>query len=200
MPIHLVVDSTGVKILGDGEWHAHKHKTANKRRRWRKLHLGVDEHGFIVAWDLTGARVDDGLVGVSMLEEFDVAIERFTADGAYDTRPIYSAVARAGTPDVTVVVPPSRRAALDPGAISPWDQRNDAIERIVEVGRRQWRKESGAHRQARAENAMFRYKRIIGDGLRARSFEAQKREVMVAVRVLNRMTLLGRPIPVAIRT
>ena len=155
-PIHLIIDSTGLKMMGDGEWHAHKHRTSNRRRSWRKLHLGVDEHGFIVAWDLTGARVDDGLVGVSMLEELDVAIERFTADGAYDTRPIYSAVARAGTPDVTVVVPPSRRAALDPGAISPWDQRNDAIERIVEVGRRQWRKESGAHRQARAENAMFR--------------------------------------------
>ena len=80
------------------------------------------------------------------------------------------------------------------------EQRDAAIVRIAEVGRRQWRKDAGAHQQARAENGMYRYKRIIGDGLRARSFEAQKREAMVAVRVLNRMTLLGRPISVAIRT
>ena len=199
-PIHLAIDSTGLKMMGDGEWHAHKHKSANRRRSWRKLHLGVDEHGFIVACDLTGARADDGSVGVSMLEQLGVPIERFTADGAYDSRQIYDAVARAGTPDVTVVIPPSRRAAFDSGAGPPWDQRNDAIERIAEVGRRQWRKDSGAHRQARAENTMFRYKRIIGDGLRARSFEAQRREAMVAVRVLNGMTQLGKPTSVAVRT
>ncbi len=199
-PRHLAIDSTGLKLMGDGEWHAHKHKTSNRRRSWRKLHLGVDDHGFIVACDLTGARADDGSVGVSLLEELDVPIEPFTADGAYDSRQIYDAVARAGTLGVTVVIPPSRRAALAPGAVRPWDQRNRAIERIAEVGRRQWRKEAGAHQQARAENAMCRYKRTIGDGLRSRSFEAQRREAMVAVRVLNRMTLLGKPISVAIRT
>ncbi|HJN77731.1 MAG TPA: IS5 family transposase [Myxococcota bacterium] len=198
--VHLVIDSTGLKMMGDGEWHAHKHRTSNRRRSWRKLHLGVDEQGFILAWDLTGARVDDSPIGVSMLEELDVTIKRFTAYGAYDSRAIYQAVAKAGTPDVTVVVPPSRRAAVDPAAVWPWDQRNAAIERIAEVGRRQWRKESGAHRQARAENAMFRYKRIIGDGLRSRSFNAQTREAMVAVRVLNRMTQLGKPSSVAIQT
>ena len=72
-------------------------------------------------------------------------------------------------------------------------QRNDAIERIAEVGRRQWRKESGAHQQARAENGMYRYKRIIGVGLRARTFDAQWREAMIGVNVLNRMTELGTP-------
>ncbi len=78
-------------------------------------------------------------------------------------------------------------------AIRQDPQRNAAIERIAEVGRRQWRKEAGAHQQARAENGMFRYKRIIGDGLRARKFEAQKREAAIAVNVLNRMTGLGIP-------
>ena len=72
------------------------------------------------------------------------------------------------------------------------EQRDSAIERIAQVGRRQWRKEAGAH-QARGENGMFRYKRIIGDGLRATDFEAQKREAAVAVNVINRMTLLGMP-------
>ena len=89
-----------------------------------------------------------------MLEELDVPIERFTANGAYDSRQIYDAVARAGTPGMTVVVPPSRRAALDPGAVRLWDQRNHAIERIAEVGRRQWRKEAGiGNRHIRVEDA-----------------------------------------------
>jgi hypothetical protein len=72
-------------------------------------------------------------------------------------------------------------------------QRDAAIARIVEVGRRQWRKESGAHQQAKGENAMFRYKRLIGDGLRAKKPEAQVRESKIAVRVLNKMVELGMP-------
>ncbi len=73
------------------------------------------------------------------------------------------------------------------------EQRDAAIERIAQVGRRQWRKESGAHQQTRAENGMFRYKRTIGDHLRARTFEGQKREALVAVNAINRMTDLGMP-------
>ncbi len=91
------------------------------------------------------------------------------------------------------MIPPKKTATIAPRAAGPWRQRNDAIERIAEVGRRRWRKESGAHQQARAENGMYRYKRIIGGGLRARKFEAQKREAMIAVNVLNRMTELGTP-------
>ena len=81
-PIHLVVDSTGLKMFGDGEWHAHKHRTSNKRRSWRKLHLGIDDDGFIVASELTDSSVDDGSVGVTMTEEIEVSVsaknDRFT--------------------------------------------------------------------------------------------------------------------------
>ncbi len=77
-------------------------------------------------------------------------------------------------------------------------RRNAAIRRIAEVGLRQWRKESVAHQQARAENGMFRYKRIIGDGLRARRLEAQRREAMIGVLAINRMTALGVPKSVAV--
>ena len=192
-PIHLVIDSTGLKMVGDGEWHAHKHCTANKRRSWRKLHLGVDDDGFIVASELTDSSTDDASVGVTMINEMDALIGRFTSDGAYDARAVYEALAVSGNADVTVVVPPKRTAASDSRATGLWRQRSAAIERIAEVGRRQWRKEAGAHQQARAENAMFRYKHIIGDGLRARKFEAQKREAEVAISVLNRMTDLGTP-------
>jgi hypothetical protein len=192
-PIHLVVDSTGLKMLGDSEWHAHKHQTSNKRRAWRKLHLGIDDAGIIVASELTESPVDDASVGVTMIEEIGVVIERFTADGAYDRRAIYVALAASGTTSIRIVIPPMKTATVDARSAGSWRQRNEAIERISEVGRRQWRKESGAHQQARAENGMYRYKRIIGVGLKARTFDAQKREVYIAVNAINRMTALGMP-------
>ena len=97
------------------------------------------------------------------------------------------------------MIPPKKTAIVDSRAKGPWCQRNDAIERIGKVGRRQWRKESGAHQQARAENAMLRFKRIIGDRLRSKSPEGQQTEAMVGVRILNRMTALGTSSSVAIR-
>jgi len=192
-PLHLVIDSSGLKILGDGEWQAHKHKAANKRRRWRKLHLGIDGDGYIIASALTDSGEDDASVAISMLEHVKDAIAQFTADGAYDTRPMYDALATSGGANIKIVIPPKKTATVDSRATGPWCQRNEAIERIGAVGRRQWWKESGAHRQARAENGMYRYKRIIGNCLRAQHRESQKREALIAVNVINRMTALGIP-------
>ena len=191
-PIHLVIDR-GLKILGDGEWHAHKHRTTNKRRRWRKLHLGVDAQGLVVASALTDSGQDDATEGVRMIGGLDRAIGRFTADGAYDTRAVYEALAPAGGEPCTIVIPPRKTAAPSQPAEELLEQRDAAIARIAEVGRRRWRKESGAHRQARAENAMFRYKRLVGDRLRAKSPESQATEARIAVNVLDRMHGLGTP-------
>ena len=128
-----------------------------------------------------------------MLEHIEGTIARFTADGAYDTRPMYEALSAAGGGNIKIVIPPKKTASMDSRATGPWCQRNEAIERIGAVGRRHWRKESGAHRQARAENGMYRYKRIIGDRLRAQHREAQEKEALIAVSVINRMTALGMP-------
>ena len=192
-PLHLVIDSTGLKIFGDGEWQAHKHKTSNQRRSWRKLHLGIDRDGYIIAVALTDRGVDDASAAISILEQVKDAIAQFTADGAYDTRPMYEALAASAGTNIKIVIPPKKSATVDWRATGPWCQRNEAIERIGEVGRRQWRNESGAHRQAQAENGMYRYKRIIGDRLRTQHRESQKREALIAVNVINRMTALGMP-------
>ena len=197
-PIHLVIDSTGLKIVGDGEWHTHKHVTSNKRRSWRKLHLGVDGEGFVVTSRLTDSGGDDAQVGAGMLEELEASIARFTADGAYDRKTIYEVIAGRDAPAVKIVIPPRKTASPSKSLGGTLVQRDAAIERIAEVGRRQWRKESGAHQQARAENAMFRYKRVLGDRLRARLFDAQEREAMIGVLVINRMTELGMPESVAV--
>ena len=98
---------------------------------------------------------------------------------------IYETLATARLPGIAVVIPPRRTASPSKSADDVLRQRDAAIARIAEVGRRQWRKESGAHQQARAENAMSRYKRIIGDSLRAKKLGAQTREAMIAVNVLN---------------
>ena len=180
-------------MLGDGEWLAHKHKTSNKRRSWRKLHLGIDGDGYIIASALTDRIADDACVAISMLEQIEDSIAQFTADGAYDSRPMYEALAAAGITDIQIVIPPMKTASVDARATGVWCQRNEAIERIDSVGKRQWQKESGAHQQARAENGMYRYKRIIGASLRAKHHESQKREALIAVNVINRMTAIGMP-------
>jgi hypothetical protein len=192
-PLHLVIDSTGLKMLGNWEWQSHKHKTSNKRRSWHKLHLGIDGDGYIIASALTDRTADDGCVAISMLEQIEGSIALFVADGAYDSRPMYEALAAAGVANIRIVIPPMKMAAVDSRAAGVWCQRSQAIERIDEAGRRQWRKESGAHQQARAENGMYRYKRIIGDRLRAHHHESQKTEALIAANVLNRMTTLGMP-------
>ena len=106
---------------------------------------------------------------------------------------MYETLAASGATDIRIVIPPKKTATVDSPAKGPWCQRNEAIERIGTVGRRQWRKESGSHQQAHAENGMYRYKRIIGDRLRAQHRESQKTEALIAVRVINRMTALGMP-------
>ncbi len=192
-PIHLIVDSTGLKILGSGEWRAHKYKASKKRRDWRKLHIGVDDEGFIVAAELTASSGDDASTVPALLDQIDVPIRRFTADGAYDHRSIYERVGAAGTEDVVIAVPP-RRCAVSAGPTEgPWAQREAAVERIRVVGRRQWQKESGYRQESRVENGFFRYKSVFGGDLKARNSEAQKREALIGCRILNRMSEFARP-------
>ena len=117
-PIDLIVDSTGLKILGRGEWNAHKHKTSKKRRDWRKLHIGVDAKGFMVAAELTASSRDDASTLPDLLAPLEVPIRRFTADGAYDHRSVYDRASAAGTENVVIVIPP-RRSALSAGPTDP---------------------------------------------------------------------------------
>ena len=104
--LHLLVDSTGLSIVGEGEWAAAKHG-GRGRRGWKKRHLGVDRSGVIVARALTEASVDDATTGITLIEAVDGALGRVTADAAYDTIGFYEA---AGARGATVVVPPTRTA------------------------------------------------------------------------------------------
>ncbi len=191
--LHLIVDSTGLKISGAGEWHAHRHKSSKARRQWRKLHVGVDDDGFIVAATLTKSSEDDPSTVPCLLEQVDSPIRRFTADGAYDTQPVYKLLGEVGTADIKIVIPPRRRAVALDGAEGTWAQRNATLETIRKVGRQGWQRESGYRQQGAVENLFFRYKRTLGNSLRACGYESQQREAMIGCNVLNRMAKLGKP-------
>ena len=187
--IHLVLDSTGLSIVGEGEWAAAKHGGCG-RRGWRKLHLGVDQSGVIRVQTLTEATGDDATTALDLLTAVDGPLVRITADAASDTVAVYET---AGARGATVVIPPARTANVSGHGPRP-PARDRTITLVKQLVRRRWRKASGYHRQSRVENTFFRYKSIIGDGLRARSSAGQGSEVVLGCEILNRMTALGRPV------
>ncbi|MFT5052518.1 MAG: IS5 family transposase, partial [Chlamydiales bacterium] len=193
-PIHLIVDSTGLSIVGEGEWAAAKHGGKGKRG-WKKLHLGVDEGGVIVVQALTEAHADDAATGLDLIDEVEGKIKSITSDAAYDTIAIYEAAATRGA---RAVVPPTKNAVVSGrGARAP--ARDRTVREVKKIGRRRWKKESGYHRQGTVENAFFRFKSILGGRLRARHPEAQEPEAVAACNILNRMLELGRPTSVPIK-
>jgi IS5 family transposase len=189
-PIHLIVDSTGLSIVGEGEWAAVKHGGRGKRA-WKKLHVGVERSGLIVAEALTHGSADDAKTALNLVDGLGHGIASFTADAAYDTIAIYDAVGARGA---KVVVPPIKTATRSRRKRSRPCARDRTIMRVREIGRRRWKKESGYHRQARVENTVFRYKTIIGDRLRARHPKSREAEAIIACNILNRMITLGRPV------
>ncbi len=159
------------------------------QRGWKKLHLDVDGSGVIVAHMLTEATVDDATTGIGLVEALDANIARVTADAAYDTVAFYETATARGA---TVVVPPNKTARVSRRR-SRSNARDRTIRKMKQIGRRRWKKGAGYHRQARVENAFFRYKAIIGGGLRARVPGGRVTEAVIACYILNQMTDLGRP-------
>ena len=191
-PMHLLVDSTGLKLCGAGEWLVEKHGT-RRRRSWRKLHLGVDaDTGRIVAAALTGRDVDDGAQVGPLLDQVTGPLASFTGDGGYDQDRVYASVAERH-PEAAVIVPPRATAVPSETAETEPTQRDRHLQLIAEHGRMGWQKASGYNERARAEAAIARWKQVIGDGLRSRTDERRATEVAVAVHALNRMLELGRP-------
>ncbi len=186
-PLHLVVDATGLAIVGQGQWAAAKWGERG-RRGWKKLHLAVDETGRVLAAALTDGAVPDAAVLPGLLDDIVGPIRRLTTDGGYDTHEVYAAATARGA---RVVVPPRRDAVVSGDPVLA--DRDAHIEEIAEIGRRRWRVAAGQHAQARAENGVFRFKRVFGVRLRARGEPAQKNEVFIACNMLNRMTELGMP-------
>ncbi|MGF9759357.1 IS5 family transposase [Microvirga sp. 0TCS3.31] len=191
-PIHLLVDSTGLRLCGPGEWLTEKHGT-RRRRSWRKLHIGVDaETGQILASELTSREVADGSQVGPLLNQITTPLASFIGDGAYDQAGVYDTVAKRH-PDAEVIVPPRATAVLSEDVETSPTQRDQHLQSIAEHGRVGWQKRSGYTRRALVETSISRFKRVIGDALRSQTDRRRATEVAIAISALNRMFELGRP-------
>jgi hypothetical protein len=189
--ISVMVDSSGLKVCGQGEWHTQKHGE-KKSKRWKKLHIGVDAQGQIVASTVTESHAQDPSQVPALLSQVRPRIDRFIGDGMYDQEPVYAAVAEH-SPGARVIIPPRKDAVLSAMATTAPTQRDQHVLAIESAGRFAWKRTSGYYAQANAENVFARFKRTFGDRLWAKRDEAQEREASLACQLLNRMRELGRP-------
>jgi IS5 family transposase len=192
--LHLVLDSSGLKVYGEGEWKVRQHGWS-KRRTWRKMHLTIEaESGEIQAAILTEARVHDAQVAPEMIQQVAQPIASVSADGSYDRHNVYAALA-VQAPQAQVNIPPRRDAKIwqHGNCHQPALARDENLRQIRQQGRKQWKVESGYHRRSLGETAMFRFKTIFGDHLSARGLETQSAQFGIRCRALNQMTHLGMP-------
>jgi len=193
-PLDIVMDSSGLKIFGEGEWKVRSHGKS-KRRTWRKLHVAVDPRsGEIQAAALTTNSVSDSQMVPSLLSQIEQPIVRFAGDGSYDKRNVYDSL-NQHAPDAILLIPPRKNARI-------WQHGNTKAERlrrdenlraIRKSGRNAWKQASGYHIRSLAETTMFRLKTIFGDRLSARRLETQVTQALIRCAALNRMTHLGMP-------
>jgi hypothetical protein len=189
----VVIDSSGLKVFGEGEWKVRQHG-ASKQRTWRKVHLAIcpDSHEIVLSF-LTENKESDGEALVKIARHLPGTVERAYRDGAYDKEGCYRKLYEK---NIDPIVPPQRGAVLHH---RPWmKSRNNSIEEIFglggnDVGRKLWKKLKGYHRRSLAETGMYRFKTIFGGKLRARKMVYQKAEVFAKVQTMNKMTNLGMP-------
>ncbi len=191
-PVHLLVDSTGLRLCGPGGWLEEKHGT-KRRRAWRVLHLATDaDTGEIVASVLTDRDADDGSQVGPLLDKVDGPVAALTGDGAYDRDDVYAQVG-ARHPEAAVIVPPRANAVPSAAAETAPTRRDAHLRCIAQRGRMGWQRASGYGWRALVESDISRWKRVVGEGLRFQTDGRQATEVAIAGNMLNRMLDLGRP-------
>jgi len=191
-PLDLVVDSTGLKVYGEGEWKVRTHGK-DKRRTWRKYHVAIDPSTHeVVTVELTESNYHDSKAVPDLLKGLE-NVGKVYGDGAYPTPASLDAIAKAGG---FAVIPPRTGTSIVRKNPSPGEeQRNRLIrERRKAGGKKAWKKESGYHRRSLVETHMFRLKTILGGTLHSKKFENQRTEARLMAKVLNRMTNLGMPV------
>ena len=190
-PLDIVVDSTGLSIHGEGRWRQEKYGNHN-RRGWRKLHVAVDNEGLVLSCSITDETRKDASQAPRLLKAVPGRMRSFTADGGYDERGVYAAVAKHSS-KASVINPPCVNAQKFPAATAALKQRNKHIKAIATKGVYRWRRESGYYRQSVVEKSIYRYKQIIGPGLRARNDHSRNGEAALGCKILNRSRALGMP-------
>ena len=189
-PINLLIDGSGLKVFGEGEWKVRVHGK-QKRRTWRKIHIGISrESQEVLAVTLTESNVHDSMETAALLSQVD-ALASVTGDKGYDNKNAYGPIAAKGA---RAIIPPRSGAALKPKKISWGDvERNRLITEKHLLGKDAWKTGSGYTRRVLVETAFCRYKKILGPMLHGRKLSTQKTEVRLAAKILNKMTQLGMP-------
>ncbi len=192
--LNLVLDSTGLKIYGEGEWKVRKHGYS-KHRTWRKLHVGANpDNGEIQVVVLTENSISDDAVVKEMLEQIKQTILSCAADGAYDKRKVYDAL-NEHSPEVDILIPPRKNAHIWQHGNSKEERlkRDENLRYIRKHGRRPWKEDTGYHIRSLAETILSRLKTIFGDKLSARLLQTQTTQALIRCLALNRMSQLGMP-------
>lgn len=195
---YIVIDSTGAKVYGEGEWKVRQHGWS-KHRTWRKIHLAVDEStGVIESCAMTTNSVDDAAMVSTLLDQVEGKVKKMAADGAYDKKKVYGELKRR---KIKPVIPPRRNARITKHGNCRGRQleRDQAIRRIRKVGRKRWKKQTGYHRRSIAESTMFRLKSQFGEKLSSRDIVQQQVEVRIRCYALNRMATVGMPVTIQVR-
>lgn len=188
---HLLIDATGLKVFGEGEWKMRTHGKS-QRRTWRKLHLAVDANTReIVATRLTEASVHDAEVLPELLLQVQGKIRKVTADGAYDTWECrYEVHLRDGE---TVIPPRDNAVRAQCPEVPPVAERDRAIGQIKQMGLKAWKQQTGYSQRSLAETTMFRVKATFGEKLKARVIQNQVAEAVMKSHILNRFIQQGLP-------
>ena len=195
---YIVMDSTGAKVYGEGEWKVRQHGWG-KHRTWRKIHLAIDEStGEIESCATTTNSIDDAAMVGTLLNEISGKVQKLGADGAYDKRKVYKELERR---KIKPIIPPRKGARIEKhgngkGKEKPRDKNIRAIRKL---GRKNWKKKVGYHRRSIAETTMFRFKNTFGDKLTSRVMIQQEIEVKIKCKVLNQMAKLGMPITIKLK-
>jgi len=193
-PIDIVVDSTGLKVYGEGEWKVRKHGPG-RHRTWMKLHLVIDSSNQqIKGCKLTTNAVDDASAVDGLLSSLTCDIKSFTGDGAYDKVKVRKRLPKG----VKQIIPPQHNAVKSKGDKAYLNSRDEDLEIIAKRGRKQWKIDVGYHKRSLAETAMLRYKTIVGAGLQSRNERNQEVEAMLSCSILNKMLQLAKPISIKI--
>lgn len=189
-PINILIDASGLKVFGEGEWKCRIHGK-DKRRTWRKIHIGIDrESQEIVAVTLTASNVHDSMETANLLAQID-AVATVTGDKGYDNRNAYCPIAGKGA---KAIIPPRSGAALKLKSPTWGDvERNRLVRESHLLGKDAWKTGSGYTKRVLVETCFSRYKKIIGPALHSRNLANQKTEVRIGAKIINMMTHLGMP-------
>lgn len=190
--LHIVLDSTGLKVYGEGEWKVRQHGYS-KHRTWRKIHIAVNPlDGMIHSSEMTTNAIDDAAMTEPVLKKIKGIVKKFGGDGAYDRTKVYDILEKY---KIKPIIPPRKNARITKhgncrGRTKPRDR---AIRYIRNYGRKKWKSTHDYHKRSIAETTMFRYKTILGDKLQSRTFERQCIETLLSCKILNKMARCGMP-------